>query len=43
MTQFSLGPADYLLSPLKGGLLLIAYAAVFAVTGALLVARRGVT
>lgn len=36
-------PADYLLSPAAGGLLLIAYAAAFVVAGHLLVARRDVT
>ena len=36
-------PADYLLSPLGGGLLLIAYVAVFVAAGHLLVARRDVT
>ena len=36
-------PASYLLSPLGGGLLLIAYAAVFVAAGGMLVARRDVT
>lgn len=36
-------PATYLLSPLTGGLLLIAYAALFVAAGAMLVARRDVT
>ena len=36
-------PANYLLSPLGGGLLLLAYTAVFVVAGHLLVARRDVT
>ena len=36
-------PAHYLLSPVGGGLLLIAYVAVFVVAGARLVARRDVT
>ncbi len=36
-------PAGYLLSPLIGGLLLIAYAAVFVAAGGMLVARRDVT
>jgi ABC-2 type transport system permease protein len=37
------GFGDYLLSPVAGGLLLLAYAATFVATGALLVARRDVT
>jgi ABC-2 type transport system permease protein len=36
-------PASYLLSPLSGGLLLIAYTMAFVVVGAVLVARRDVT
>ena len=36
-------PAHYLLSPLSGGLLLLAYTAVFVAAGHLLVARRDVT
>jgi ABC-2 type transport system permease protein len=36
-------PADYLLSPLGGGLLLIGYVAAFVAAGALLVSRRDVT
>jgi len=36
-------PAHYLLSPLAGGLLLLAYAAVFVAAGHVLVARRDVT
>ena len=36
-------PATYLLSPLNGGLLLIAYVALFVGAGAMLVARRDVT
>jgi ABC-2 type transport system permease protein len=36
-------PAHYLLSPLSGGLLLLAYTAVFVTAGHLLVARRDVT
>ena len=36
-------PADYLLSPLSGGLLLVAYALVFVVAGAMLVNRRDLT
>ncbi|HET9114461.1 MAG TPA: ABC transporter permease subunit [Gaiellaceae bacterium] len=36
-------PAEYLLSPLGGGLLLVAYAAVFVAAGNFLVARRDVT
>lgn len=37
------GYEDYLLSPAAGGLLLIAYVALFAAAGSLLVARRDVT
>jgi ABC-2 type transport system permease protein len=36
-------PAHYLLSPLSGGLLLLAYTAIFVAAGHLLVARRDVT
>jgi ABC-2 type transport system permease protein len=36
-------PASYLLSPLNGALLLIAYTVMFVVAGAMLVARRDVT
>jgi ABC-2 type transport system permease protein len=37
------GFADYLLAPVAGGLLLVAYAVAFVAAGAILVARRDVT
>jgi ABC-2 type transport system permease protein len=42
-TSLTADPANYLLSPLSGGLLLIFYTLLLVVAGALLVARRDVT
>ena len=41
--SFTADPTDYLLAPLGGGLLLLAYVATFVAAGHLLVARRDVT